>query len=100
MTRKTELSVNNTPVNLDYFVSGYLDHVTGGIVASLHDTGEIKRLKLTVDEKDVRINLNGADIPLNYFTVEIIRSTVLGMVAPLKGVEGAAVSKLELNIER
>jgi hypothetical protein len=53
-----------------------------------------------VDEKDVRINLNGADIPLNYFTVEIIRSTVLGMVAPLKGVEGAAVSKLELNIER
>lgn len=100
MTRKIDLSVNNKPIKLDYFVSGYLDHVTGGIVASLHDTGEIKRLKLDVDEKgDVHMTLNGADVPLNYFTVEIIRSTVLGMVAPLKGVEGA-VTRLELNIER
>ena len=100
MTRKIDLSVNNTPVDLDYFVSGYLDHVTGGIVASLHDTGEIKQLKLTMDEKgDVRINLNGADVPLSYFPVEIIRSTIMGMMAPLKGVEGA-VNQLELNIER
>jgi hypothetical protein len=100
MTRQIELSVNNTPVDLDYFVSGYLDHVAGGIVASLHDTGEIKNLKLTIDEKgDVRINLNGVDVPLSYFPVEIIRSTVMGMVAPLKGVEGA-VNQLELNIER
>ena len=100
MTRKIDLSINDKPVKLDYFVSGYLDHVTGGIVASLHDTGEIKRLKLTMDEKgDVRMTLNGADIPLNYFTVEIIRSTVLGMVAPLKGVD-KDVKKLALNIER
>jgi hypothetical protein len=99
MTRKIDLSVNNAPVTLDYFVAGYLDHVTGGIVASLHDTGEIKKLKLIVEGKDVRMNLNGADVPLNYFTVEIIRSTILGMVAPLKGVEGA-VDNLEMNIER
>jgi hypothetical protein len=100
MTRKIDLTVNNSTIKLDYFVAGYLDHVTGGIVVSLHDTGEIKRLKLTLDEKgDVRMTLNGADVPLNYFTVEIIRSTLLGMVKPLKGVEGA-VTKLELNIER
>ncbi len=100
MTRNIDLSVNNTPVDLDYFVSGYLDHVTGGIVASLHDTGEIKQLKLTIDEKgDVRITLNGADILLSYFPVEIIRSTIMGMVAPLKGVEGT-VNQLELSIER
>ncbi len=71
--------MNSKPIKLDYFVAGYLDHVTGGIVASLHDTGEIKQLKLTIDEKgDVRLALNGADVPLNYFTVEIIRSTVHG----------------------
>jgi hypothetical protein len=100
MTRKIELFVNGAPVNLDYFVSGYLDHVTGGILASLHDTGEIEKLRLTMDDKgDVRINLNGADVPLNYFAAEIIRSTVLGMVAPLKGVEGT-VNKLELSIAR
>jgi formate dehydrogenase assembly factor FdhD len=99
MTRKIDLTVNNTPVDLDYFVAGFLDHVTGGIVASLHDTSEVKRLKLTMNEKDVRINLNGVDVPLNYFAAEIIRNTVLGMLAPLKGVEGA-VNKMELNIER
>jgi hypothetical protein len=100
MTRKIGLSVNDKTIDLDYFVSGYLDHVTGGIVASLHDTGEIKRLKLTLDEKgDVRMTLNGADVPLNYFTVGIIRSTVLGMLAPLKGVD-KDVKKLVMNIER
>jgi hypothetical protein len=100
MTRKIDLSINNTTVNLDYFVAGFLDHVAGGIVASLHDTGEIQQFKLTIDEKgDVRITLNGADVPLSYFPVELIRSTMLGLVAPLKGVEGA-VSRLELNIER
>jgi hypothetical protein len=100
MTKKIDLSVNNEPIKLDYFVAGYMDHVTGGIVASLHDTGQIKKLKLTLDEKgDVRLTLNGADVPLNYFVVEIVRSTLLGMVAPLKGVEGK-ISQLELNIER
>jgi len=100
MTRKIDLSVNDKTVDLDYFVSGYLDHVTGGIVASLHDTGEIKKLQLTMDEKgDVRMRLNGAEVPLNYFTVEIIRSTFLGMMAPLKGVD-KDVKKLEMNIER
>jgi len=100
MTRKIGLSVNDKAIDLDYFVSGYLDHVTGGIVASLKDTGEVKKLKLTLDEKgDVRLHLNGAEVPLNYFVVEIVRSTLLGIVAPLKGVD-KDVKKLALNIER
>jgi hypothetical protein len=100
MTRKIDLTVNDKAIDLDYFVSGYLDHVTGGIVASLKDTGDIKKLKLTLDEKgDVRLRLNGAEVPLNYFVVEIVRSTLLGMIAPLKGVE-KNVQKLAMNIER
>jgi formate dehydrogenase assembly factor FdhD len=100
VTRKITLSVNNTPINLDYFVAGYLDHVTGGIITSLKDISEIKKLELNIDEDGiVTIDLNGADIPLNFFTTEIIRGTVTGMVAPLKGVSGA-INKLELKIER
>ena len=65
MTRKINLSVNDKPIKLDYFVAGYVDHVTGGIIASLKDTGEIKTLELTIDnEGQVKINLNGADVPL------------------------------------
>lgn len=100
MARNVTLTVNNMPITLDYFVSGYLDSVTGGIIASLHDTGEIEELNLTIDnEGQVTITLNGADISLKYFPIDIIRSTVFGMVTPLKGVEGE-VNTLEITIRK
>jgi len=100
VTRKISLSVNDTPIKLDYFVAGYLDHVTSGIIASLKDTGEIKDLELDIDDDGiVTLALNGADIPLNYFATEIVKSTVAGMVAPLKGVEGP-VNSVALKIDR
>lgn len=99
MTRQISLSVNDVPIKLDYFVQDYIDHVVGGIVASLKDTGEIEDLELSIDnEGQVAINLNGADIPLSYFPVEIIRSTILGMVSTLKGV--GEVNRLEMTIGR
>jgi hypothetical protein len=100
MTRRVSLSVNDVPINLDYFVESYIDHVTGGIVASLKDTGEPESLKLAIDnEGQVTINLNNADVPLKYFPIEIIRGTVLGMVSTLKGVEGG-IDRLEITINR
>jgi hypothetical protein len=100
MTRKISLTVNDNPIELDYFVSGYLDHVVGGIVGSLKDTGEIGDLEMTIDKfGEVKIALNGAEVPLTLFPVQIIRSTMAGIVAPLKGVEGE-MSTLELNIQR
>ena len=100
MTSKIDLSVNDKPVKLDYFVAGYIDHVVGGIVASLKDTGEIKTLELTIDnEGQVKINLNGADVPLSYFPVEIIKNTITGMVVTLKGVD-EGIDRLELKISR
>jgi hypothetical protein len=100
VTRKISLVVNDRPVQLDYFVAGYLDHVTGGIIASLKGASEIKNLELNIDNDGiVSINLNGAEIPLNFFASEIVKSTVSGMVAPLKGIEGA-INKLELKIGR
>jgi hypothetical protein len=100
VTRNINLDVNDTTIKLDYFVAGYLDHVSGGIISSLKGTTAIKDLELKIDEDGiVTIKLNGADIPLNFFATEIIRGTVTGMVTPLKGVEGT-VKKLKLKIER
>ena len=98
MTSKISLSVNEMPINLDYFVESYLEHVVGGIIGSLHDTGEIETLQLNIDnEGQVDINLNNADVPLKYFPVEIIKSTIFGMIAPLKGVEGE-INRVEITI--
>jgi len=99
MTKKVKLSVNNIPITLDFFVHEYLEKVVGGIISSLNDTGDIERLELSIDnEGQVSIHLNDADVPLKEFPVELIKSTVEGMVAPLKGVEGV-VNTVELTIE-
>jgi hypothetical protein len=98
MTKKVSLMVNDEPISLDYFVEGFIDHTTGGIIAALEGTGEIKDLELTIDGQAVGIKLNGADVPLNPFVTTIIRSTVAGMLTPLKGVRD--VSKVKLNINR
>jgi hypothetical protein len=102
MTREVNLTVNNTPIKLDYFVAGYLDHLTGGILGSLKGTTEIKKVKLTIDkEGQVKINLNNANLPLNYFVEEIVRSTIKGAIATLKGVDkDKPLTGLELDITR
>ena len=98
MTKKATLSVNNVPITLDFFVHEYLEKVVGGIISSLNDTGDIDSLELIIDNSgEVRINLNGADVPLKEFPVQIIRSTIEGIVAPLKGVE-SAVNTVEIKI--
>jgi hypothetical protein len=100
MAGKVNLSVNDVPINLDHFVHKYIDHVVGGMVASLKDTGEIESLELTIDnEGQVAIKLNNTDVPLSYFPVEIIRSTILGMVARLKGVD-KVINRLQITISR
>ncbi len=100
MTRKITLTVNESPIKLDYFVAGFVDHVAQGILNGLKDTGAIKVLKLSIDNLgQVKINLNGAEVPLNVFANEIVKSTILGTISTLKGVSGD-VNTLELNITR
>jgi hypothetical protein len=89
MTREVTLTVNDVPIQLDYFVEEYVDHVVAGIVGSLRGTGEIRDLELTVaGENAVRVRLNGEDVSLKPFPVLIIRQTLAGLVKPLKGVAG------------
>ena len=100
MPRKVSLTVNKNPIKLDAFVESYVYHVTGGIVASLKDTGAVKTLALNVEDTgDIKMVLNGRDIPLNFFATEIVRNTLGGMVSGLKGVEGK-LKTLTLNIEQ
>ena len=100
MTKQVTLTVNDVPIKLDYFVEGYVDHVVGGIIGSLRGTGDIQELELTVDDGEtVRINLNGEDVSLKEFPILIIRSTLSGLVAPLKGVTGA-LRQLRLTLKR
>ena len=98
MAKKVSLMINESSIELNEFVEAYFFHIAGGIVASLKDTEAIKKLKLDIDKTgDVKIDLNGKDIPVNLFVVEIVRNTLIGMAANLKGVNGK-VKTLSLRI--
>ena len=97
MAKQISLSVNDTPVELDYFVGGFIEHVIEGILAGLRGTGPIETLDFSVDDdKQVAINLNNALVPISPFVHKIIGSTVIGMVSTLKGVD--EISRLSIAI--
>jgi hypothetical protein len=85
-SRQVNLYVNDAPIEMDYFVQGFIDHVISGILTALRGTCRIKNLDFSIEEDAVNIDLNGSIVPTNAFVNKIIRSTVAGMVASLKGV--------------
>ncbi len=100
MTTYVGLKVNDEIIDMDYFVSDYVHRVTAGILESLKDAGQIKTLEMTIAENgDTSTNLNGAPLEMNPFVQKITRSTVFGMVSPLKGVT-LPIKTVRLTIKR
>ena len=98
MTVKLSLTVNDSMIDTDYFVEGFIDHTVSGIIEALEGTGEIKDLNLAIDGDNVTINLNGAAVPLTAFANKIIRNTIIGMASTLKGVHD--IGKLSLVLHK
>ncbi len=97
-SRQVSLSVNDAPIETDYFVQGFIDHTLGGILAALEGTGEIEILDVSIEGDEVKINLNNALVPTNPFASKIIRNTIVGMVSSLKGVN--EINKVKISISR
>ena len=64
MTRQISLSVNDVPLELGYFVAGFIDHTVSGLVSALEGTGEIEILDLSIAGYKVAINLTHAGYSL------------------------------------
>jgi len=98
MTRQVSLLVNDQPVEIDYFVQGFIDHTIGGILAGLEGAEEIKSMDASMEGEKVVINLNNALVPTNPFVSDLIRNTIVGMVSSLKGV--GKIDKVNITITR
>jgi hypothetical protein len=85
-SKQVNLYVNDMPIEIDFFVQGFVDRVVSGILSALKGTCRIKNLDLSVEGDKVNINLNGSVVPTNTFVNKITRSTIAGMVSALKGV--------------
>ena len=97
-SRQVSLSVNDAPIELDYFVQGFIDHVMGGMIAALKDTGEIRSLDVSILGDTVTINVNNATVATNPFVNRVTRNTIVGMVSSLKGVSN--IDRVDLSIRR
>jgi sulfur carrier protein ThiS len=98
MTRRITLSVNDVPVEIDYFVQGFIDHTVGGMASALERTGEIKHLVVSLEGEKIAMILNDTVVPINRFANDIIRNTIIGMVSSLKEVN--EINKLTITIGR
>ena len=98
MTKEVNLLVNDTPIELDYFVEGFIDHTIGGMIAALEGTGEIESLNVSIKGDIVEVNLNNALVPTNLFVNKILKNTIAGMVSPLKGV--SEINSVNISIKR
>lgn len=97
-TSEISLSVNDAAVELNEFVQGFIDHVVGGMLSALRDTGDISSVQVSIEEDRIDINLNNTEVPINPFVSDIIRNTIIGMVSSLRGVREA--KRISINIKR
>jgi hypothetical protein len=98
MTREVKLLVNDQPVELDYFVQGFIDHTTGGVLAGLEGVRRIGSVTVSIEGDEITINLNNALLQINPFVSKIIKNTIVGMVSSLKGVSN--VDRVKMSIKR
>lgn len=83
---KATLKVNKITVEMNPFVEEFLARTSVGAVSSLRGTEDIKSLEIHQDKGNVKITVDGKDIPLTPFPNDIISSTLVGLVSPLKGI--------------
>ena len=74
-----------------------MEHTLSGMIKSLEGAGKIKDLTLAIDGDAVKIELNGKNLPTNVFASRMIKSTVAGMLAPLKGVSDVKKVTVVIN---
>lgn len=98
MTRKIGLRVNDSPIEMDYFVQGFIDHTVYGMVSSLEGVSDIQDIEIKINGKDAAVSVNNKPLPLNDFASAIVSSTVRGMVSSLKGTDKPEI--IQVGIQR
>jgi hypothetical protein len=83
------LAVNDVPVKTDHFVAGFIVHAVVGMIEILKGAAKIDNLTVVIDGNAITIILNGKHKQTNVFAGWIIKSTVDGIIAPLKDVQDA-----------
>ena len=91
------VEVNKASVELNAFAEQFLARTVVGAVSSLKGTENIRELELYLAQGDVKLIVNGNELPLTPFPEEIITNTITGLVSSLKGV--GKIDSLKIAVE-
>jgi len=93
---KATLWINTIPIELNPFVEEFMIRTVAGAVSALKGAEDIESLELYLEQGNVKIIVNGNELPLTPFPNDIIASTLTGLVSSLKGVD--RIESLKINI--
>lgn len=96
-SRRVSLTVNDSPVPLDYFVQSLVDHVVRGILEALENTGSPETIELAIAPAGVALKVNRTAVPTNAFVSKVITNTLFGLAGSLKGVGKINTLKVEIK---
>jgi len=96
-TYKADLRVNRILVEMNAFVEEFLARTAVGLAGSLKGAEEIQSLEIHQEKGNVKITVNGNDIPLTAFPNDIICNTLTGLVSSLQDVD--AVGSFDISVE-
>jgi hypothetical protein len=83
---EAELEVNKVSNELNPFAEQFLARTVVGAVSSLKGAENIRDMELYLERGDVKLIVNGNELPLTPFPREIITNTITGLVSSLKGI--------------
>lgn len=78
-----KLIVNEVDVEINEFVSDFLENTITGMVKALK-VEEIATLEIVMDTSKITLFINSKNIAINKFVSEILSESILGMVKSLK----------------
>jgi hypothetical protein len=89
--------VNNVSIELNPFIEEFLARTIVGAVSSLKGAEHIRDLKLYLERGDVKLAVDGNELPLTQFPKEVLTNTIIGLVSSLKGI--AKIDSLKISVK-
>ena len=94
---KSKMKVDKVSVEMNEFVEDFVARTCEGMVHALRGVDRVNRVSIRKSKEDIKISVNGEDIPLTGFPNDIIRNTLTALVCSLKDIE--RVDSFEIEVE-
>lgn len=97
---KATLQVDGKKVEMNPFVETYLSNICLAILRSLKDTQDAQRVVFQIKGKDLELKVDDRPVDLHTkkaFAKVIVRDTLLGVLAHLRGIRGWTEIQVELG---